>query len=287
MKYLLSLILLSWMSVWAAEIQIPALRAPVMDEAQFLSEREEQDLNQLAYEIYTNKGPQITIFTVKDMQGNEIEDFSIRVAEKWQLGTKDQGNGLLIIIAKAERKMRIEVGQGIEGEITDYESNQYINQVLAPAFKRGQFHAGLRVVMEDIAGKFNVKMGSGRSYVRRSAQPVQLPKALITAFPFIIIFIILGQLFLRKKPVARGMFTGTSLAGAGFLFGGAGIAIIGMLFFVGLMIGLIGLHNLLFALAAGGGRSRGGGFGGGGFGGGGGWSGGGGGFSGGGSSGNW
>ncbi len=271
------------MCAWAAEIQIPALRAPVMDEAQFLSEKEEQDLNQLAYEIYTNKGPQITIFTANDLQGYGIEDFSIAVAEKWQLGTKEQGNGLLIIIAKTERKMRIEVGQGIEGEITDYESSQYINQVLAPAFKQGQFHAGLRVVMEDVAGKFNIKMGTGRKYVRRSAQPVQLPKALITAFPFIIIFIILGQLILSKKPFARGMFTGTSLAGAGFLFGGAGIAIIGMLFFVGLMIGLIGLHNLLFALAAGGGRSRGGG----GFGGGGGWSGGGGGFSGGGSSGNW
>jgi uncharacterized protein len=286
-KYLFSLVLISWMSVWAADIQIPALRSPVMDEANFLSEREEQDLNQLAYEIYTNKGPQITIFTANDMQGYEIEDFSIRVAEKWQLGTKEQGNGLLIIIAKAERKMRIEVGQGIEGEITDYESNRYITQVFAPAFKQGQFHAGLRMVMEDVAGKFNIKMGSGKSYVRRSAKPVQLPKALVTAFPFIIIFIILGQLFLSKKPFARGMFTGTSLAGAGFLFGGAGIALIGMLFFIGLMIGLIGLQNLLFALAAGGGRSRGG-FGGGGFGGGGGgWSGGGGGFSGGGSSGSW
>ncbi len=252
-----------------------------MDEAGFLSESDKEDLNQLAYEIYTHQGPQITILTVTDLQGYAIEDFSIRVAEKWQLGTKEKGNGLLITIAKAERQMRIEVGQGIEGEITDYESNQYINQILKPAFKQGDFHGGLRLVMQDIATKFNIKLDQGKSYIRRAPRgQLQIPQAVANLLPFIIGILILIHIFLRDKPGLRGLTTGIITAVVGAL-GGATILFMVVLFLVGLAIGAIGLHNLLFHLGNGGGGGYGGGSGGGG------WSGGGGGFSGGGSSGNW
>lgn len=289
MRYLLSLILLLSLNVWGVtEIQIPALSAPVMDEAGFLNQAEREDLNQLAYEINTHQGPQITILTVNDLQENSIEEFSIRVAEKWQLGTKERGNGFLIIVAKTERKMRIEVGQGIEGEITDFESNKYIRDILTPAFREGQFHAGLKTVMMDVAQKFNIQLSEGNRIVRRATPARSLPGPLKIAFPFLIGVLILGQILLGKRPVARGLFTGAGMAGVGFFVGAAGIAMIGFMFLMGLFIGMIGLQNLLFALAAGSGR--GGGYGGGGGfggGGGGGWSGGGGGFSGGGSSGNW
>lgn len=289
MRSLLFLILIFSFNVWGAEIQIPTLNSPIMDEAGLLSPAQKQDLGQLAYEINTNQGPQITILTVPDLQGYEIEDFSIRVAEKWQLGTKERDNGLLIVIAKAEHKMRIEVGNGIEGEVTDYESNQYINRILVPAFKAGDFHGGLKTVMLDLARKFNIKLSEGNRYVRRATQNVTLPGPLKMAFPFLIVILILGQILLGKKPVARGVFTGAGMAGVGFFVGAAGIAMIGFMFLMGLLIGMIGLQNLLFALASGSRHHGGSGFGGGGFGGGGGgsWGGGGGGFSGGGSSGSW
>ena len=285
MRYLFSLILILSLNVWGAEIQIPALNSPVMDEAGFLTPEQKQDLSQLAYEINTHQGPQITILTVPDLQDYEIEDFSIRVAEKWQLGTKEKDNGLLIVIAKAEHKMRIEVGNGIEGEITDYESNQYINNILTPAFKAGDFHGGLKAVMLDVAQKFNLKLSEGNRYVRRAPQSSSIPAPLRVAFPFLIGVLILGQIILGKKPVARGIFTGAGMAGVGFFVGAAGLAMIGFMFLMGLLIGLIGLQNLLFALAAGSSHRGGGGFGGGS--GGGSWGGGGGGFSGGGSSGSW
>ena len=289
MRAFLILILFFSFSVWGAEIQIPTLSSPVMDEASFLSEAEREDLSQLAYEINTHQGPQITIFTVNDLQGNEIEEFSIRVAEKWQLGTKEKDNGLLIVIAKQERKMRIEVGNGIEGEITDYEANQYINQVLKPYFKEGKFHSGLRLVMQDVASKFNIQLEQGQSYVRRAPRrQLKIPSSVIIAFPFIIGIIILAQMFLKDRPFARGIFTGVGFAGVGFFFGLASLALIGFIFLMGLFIGIIGLHNLLYAIASSSGHGH---YGGGGFGGGssggGGWSGGGGGFSGGGSSGDW
>ncbi len=285
MRYLFSLILILSLNVWGAEIQIPVLNSPVMDEAGFLTSEQKQDLSQLAYEINTHQGPQITILTVPDLQEYAIEDFSIRVAEKWQLGTKAKDNGLLIVIAKAEHKMRIEVGNGIEGEITDYESNQYINNILTPAFKAGDFHGGLKAVMLDVAQKFNLKLSEGNRYVRRAPQSSSIPGPLKVAFPFLIGILILGQIILGKKPVARGIFTGAGMAGVGFFVGAAGLAMIGFMFLMGLLIGLIGLQNLLFALAAGSSHRGGGGFSGGS--GGGSWGGGGGGFSGGGSSGSW
>ena len=285
---LILLFLLSFsFNLWGADIQIPALTSPVMDEAKFLSEAEVTDLSQLIYEIHTNQGPQITIFTVPDMQGYEIEDFSISVAEKWKLGTKEKGNGLLIVIAKNERKMRLEVGQGIEGEITDFEANRYIRLILTPYFKKAEFHDGLKLVLLDVAQKFDIKLSEGTRFVRRAPRGRPLPSGLVAAFPFLIGLLILGQILLSKKPVARGLFTGTGMAVTGFFIGTAGIVMIGFMFLIGLLIGIIGIQNLLFALAAG--SSQRGYRGGGGFGGGGGgsWGGGGGGFSGGGSSGSW
>lgn len=289
MRFLFSFLLLISLQVWGAELQLPALTSPVMDQAGFLSEAERNDLAELAYEIYTNKGPQITILTVPDMQGYPIEDFSIRVAEKWQLGSKDQDNGLLVIIAKAERQMRIEVGQGIEGEITDYDTAKYTREIFPEYFRRGEFHAALRAFDEDVAKRFNIQVDPGRTaYVRRA--PVRHSNGLLNRlFPIMLVIIVVVHLVMRKSPFARGLFTGAGMAGASFLMvpGAAMFAVI--IFIVGFLLGLIGISNFLFALlASGGGRGGryggGGGFGGGG---GGGWSGGGGGFSGGGSSGNW
>ena len=286
MQFVFSLILILSVSVWGADIQIPTLSSPVMDEAGFLSTEEREDLSQLAYEIYTHQGPQITILTVKDLQGYAIEDFSIRVAEKWKLGTKEKGNGLLILIAKTEKQMRIEVGQGIEGEITDYESNQYIRNILAPAFKKGLFHDGLRLVLQDIAQKFNIELQPSSGHIRRSTRAptaIKIPEPLRKAFPFLIGILVVGHLLLNNKPGFRGLFTGTCLASVG-IFMGVEILLIIFIFIIGLLVGIIGLHNILFAILSNGGRG-GGGFGGGSSGGS--WSGGGGGFSGGGSSGNW
>lgn len=288
MHYLLSLLLFSWISV-AQTVNVPALRSPVVDEAGFLSESEREDLGQLAYEIFTHQGPQITILTVNDLQGFPIEEFSIRVAEKWQLGTKEKGNGLLIIVSKAERQMRIEVGQGIEGDITDYESNQYIRQVLAPAFKEGKFHDGFRLVMQDVAKKFNIELAQSNSYVRRAARPQHLPVSIPSFIPIIFFVMIAGNFVLQRRRVARSIFSGASMGFGAFLLAGGSIGLILIMVFVGVVIGLIGLNNILYGLAAssrsGGSYGGGGSFGGGSSGGG--WSGGGGGFSGGGSSGNW
>lgn len=280
------LLLFICVNLGAQELQIPALTSPVMDLAGFFDQAQKKDLSDLAYEIHTNQGPQITILTVPDLQGYPIEEFSIRVAEKWQLGTKEKGNGLLMILSRADRKVRIEVGEGIEGEITDYEANQYINQFLVPSFKGGDFYGGFRSVMEDVAQKFNIKTAEeSRQFVRQRPKPA-LPLGVSNKLlPLLLLVTVVTHIFLSRRRFARGLFTGIGMAAVvQFIMPGVIVFSI-FLFFIGFLVGLIGLSNILFALLASGGRGgRGGGFGGGG---GGGWGGGGGGFSGGGSSGSW
>lgn len=289
MRYLLSLILLLSFQLQAAEttqLQLPALTSPVMDLAGMLNESERADLSNYAYEIYTNGGPQITILTVPDMQGYPIEEYSIRVAEKWQLGTKEKDNGLLVIVAKQERAMRIEVGNGIEGEITDYDTTKYTRELWPDYFRRGEFHDAFKIFMEDVAAKFNIKTEPGNKVLRRAPprSPVRGGNFLIIAIIGILAF---GAMLFKGRPVARGLFTGFGFGGVSLLMG-IPLAMLILIFLFGLVLGLVGIGNFLTALLFSG-RGGGGGFGGGGFGGGGGggWSGGGGGFSGGGSSGSW
>lgn len=284
MRYLFGLVLFFCLNVRAQELKLPALTSPVMDMAGMLSAAERENLSQFAYEIYTNNGPQITILTVNDLQGYPIEDFSIRVAEKWQLGTKKAGNGILVTIAKAERQMRIEVGEGIEGEITDYDTAEYTRKVFPEYFRRGEYYAALRLFMDDVAGRFNIKNSDESSYVRR-VPPARQGTVFGSVLPFFIGVLVMSYLIGRRKPFLRGALSGMGMAGVGWLMiPGLGTAIIFLLIF-GFLIGLIGIGNILMGLAMSGGGRRGG-FGGGGFGGGG-WGGGGGGFSGGGSSGSW
>ena len=283
MRFLLGLVFLFSLNLWGQEIQIPALTSPVMDMAGMLSAREREDLSQHAYEIYTHNGPQIQILTVNDLQGYAIEDYSMQVAEKWKLGTKKAGNGILILISKNDRKMRIEVGEGIEGEITDYDTAQYTRQIFPEYFRRGDFHGALSLFMEDVAKRFNIKSSEENPYVRR-VPPARQGSPLGSLLPFFVLVLVGSYLIARNKPVLRGALSGAGIAGVGwFMMPGLGIMIL-ILAFIGFLIGVIGIGNILMGLARSGGSHRGGG---GGFGGGGGWGGGGGGFSGGGSSGSW
>jgi uncharacterized protein len=255
-----------------------------MDLANMMSEAERADLANLAYEIHTHNGPQVTILTVPDLQDYPMEEFSIRVAEKWQLGSKEKDDGLLVIISKAERKVRIEVGNGIEGEITDYDTTKYTRGVFPEAFKRGDFHGGLRLFLEEVANKFNIKFSEGgQRFVRRAPRVVRHRggEFIIMAVLGILAF---GSLLFRGRPMARGLFTGFGFSAVSGILG-LSLGGVVFLFILGILLGIVGIGNFLGAMAMGRGGRYGGGFGGG-FGGGG-WSGGGGGFSGGGSSGNW
>ncbi len=278
--FFFSLIFSILISCYAQEISIPALTSPIMDEANLLSSTEEEVLAKICYNIHTSQGPQVTIFTVNDLQGYTIEDFSIKVAEKWKLGSEKKDDGILILLSKSEKKIRIEVGNGIEGEITDYDANKMIRNIMIPNFRRGDFFTAFKDVLEEISNRFNLNLENSDTKLYRKTSRIQGQKFQVL-FPIIIVVLILAQIFLSKNVFARGIFSGMTISGMSYLFiPGIGLGIF-IIFLLGTVLGLIGINNILYMLLS----SRGGG--GGGYSGGSGWSGGGGGFSGGGSSGDW
>jgi uncharacterized protein len=127
----------------ARALDVPPLNARVNDAAQLLgtSEREALEAKLAAHEA--ESGQQFVLVTVPSLEGDPIEDFSIRVAEKWKIGQRGKDDGLILVVARDDRKMRIEVGYGLEGDLTDVFSSRVIREILTPAFRQGAFARGL------------------------------------------------------------------------------------------------------------------------------------------------
>jgi uncharacterized protein len=109
-----------------------------------------------AYEDSTSN--QVALLIVPSLEGEVIEEYSLKVAEKWKLGTKNKDNGVLLLIAVDDHKMRIEVGQGLEGMLTDAQTNRIIRNEIAPEFRRGDYDGGVRAgihgIVKAIAGEY-------------------------------------------------------------------------------------------------------------------------------------
>lgn len=120
----------------------PALKQRVNDYAGMISPAARAEIEQKLAALEAEDGTQIAMLTVPSLEGEPIEEFSIRVAEAWKIGDEKRDNGVLLIVSKGDRKVRIEVGYGLEGALTDLESGRIIDGVIKPAFKSGDFDAG-------------------------------------------------------------------------------------------------------------------------------------------------
>ncbi|MGC5702835.1 TPM domain-containing protein [Pseudomonas sp. NFXW11] len=144
--YKIGLVLLLWVFAVSAqaELKFPALSGRVVDNAQLLEPATRAQLTQELQAHEQASGEQLVVVTLPDLQGASIEDFGYQLGRYWGIGQKDKNNGALLIIARAERKLRIEVGYGLEDRLTDAQAAVIINQVITPAFKQGQFSQGIR-----------------------------------------------------------------------------------------------------------------------------------------------
>jgi len=240
-------------TVAEAAAPLPELRALVTDQAGMLSPEAAGRLEQTLRDYEKQTGHQFALLTIPTLDGDPIEDFGIRVAQQWKLGNAQRDDGLILIIAAQERKMRIEVGYGLEGPIPDALGARIVRHELVPAFRAGNFEAG-------ITRAFELLMQAARGEAVRVG-PEKQPR---------------DANWMRYLPLgllALLFLMGSLGGGRGGRGGGGGSFLAGM---------------ALGALSGGRGRGfGGGGFGGGGFGGGGFGGGGGGGFGGGGASGSW
>ncbi|WP_338920341.1 TPM domain-containing protein [Pseudomonas silesiensis] len=139
------LVLLLWVLALTAqaELKFPQLTGRVVDSAAMIepSVREQLTRQLDAHEKAT--GEQLVVVTLPDLQGTDIADFGYQLGRHWGIGQKDKNNGALLIVARAERRLRIEVGYGLEERLTDAQSSVIINQVITPAFKAGNFSKGI------------------------------------------------------------------------------------------------------------------------------------------------
>jgi uncharacterized protein len=275
-------------SAWAA-LDFPGLTGRVVDEAGILSPQFKQEISaQLAaHEQATTN--QVVVVTLKSLRGDDISDYGYQLGRHWGIGQKDKNNGVLLIIAPNEKKLRIEVGYGLEGALTDAESRSIIERIIKPALRQNDFQQAIRGGVSAILAAINGEYRAPPPVSSSSGGGGNL------LGPLIIGLFVLQWIF---GAVARRASTGTRATAAGVIAAIAGVVawfIIG----VALLAILIALFVFVFMLIAGGRMGPGGsgygnwGGGGGGWGGGwgggdgGGFSGGGGSFGGGGASGDW
>ena len=218
-------------SVATAAPSFPALTGRVVDNANLIGRSAERSLSDELAGHEKATGNQIVVVTLPDLGGYSIEEYGYQLGRHWGIGQKDKNNGVLLIVAKQERKVRIEVGYGLEGTLTDAMASMIIQYDILPAFRRGKFEDGI------VAGTHDIIQALGGKYQppdNRTASSHHTFSAVMGIVIFLVAFAILfgggggrggfGRRggFLMGIPVGGGGFGGGGFGGGGFSGGGGG-----------------------------------------------------------------
>ncbi|PKN33775.1 MAG: hypothetical protein CVU61_11700 [Deltaproteobacteria bacterium HGW-Deltaproteobacteria-19] len=141
-----------WMAVTAAGADVPFLAGRITDNAEILSPDMRKSLTELLKSHEDRTSNQIAVLTVPTIGGESIEDYAVEVFAAWKLGQKGKDNGVLIIVVPNERRMRIEVGYGLEGTLTDGTAGRIIRNAMAPRFKAGDYDGGVEAGVRNVIG---------------------------------------------------------------------------------------------------------------------------------------
>jgi uncharacterized protein len=277
-------LLLSALTGWA--LDVPPLTGRVLDLAGVLPADDAEQLTAQLKAHEENTGNQVALLILPSLEGEPLEEYSHRVATTWKLGRKGTDNGVLLIVALRERKVRIEVGYGLEGTLTDLRSARIIRQEIVPRFKAGDIPGGLRAgteaILKTIEGTYHAPdEPQGRSGLGSGA----LQEVLIGVVVGFLAGLILGQGLRRARALLGAVLSFMIAQAAGIPWGVAAAAITAVLLWIvvggGGRTRRSGADDWAWYRSGGGGWTGGGSFDGGGF------SGGGGDFGGGGASGDW
>ena len=269
---------LCWTIQAGAQIAVPPLSGRVTDQTSTLTTEQKATLEQTLQAFETRKGSQLAVLILPTTTPETIEQYALRVAEQWKLGRKKVDDGAILVVAKNDRTLRVEVGYGLEGALNDATSKRIISEIITPRFKQGDFNGGITAGIDQIIRVIDgeplptpaTQAGGGIAGIQQYAP-----------FIFVLVLVIGGLLRSALGRFPGALVTGGVVAGVAWLFAGA----------LSIAVGA-GVIALLFTLLSGGmgglaALGMGGHYGGHGRGGLGGFSGGGGGFGGGGASGRW
>jgi uncharacterized protein len=151
----------------AAAQTFPALSGRVVDEAGILDASRRAGLDAKLADLEARTTDQLVVVTLKSLQGYSIEDYGVRLGRQWKIGQKDKNNGVLLIVAPTDRKVRIEVGYGLEGELTDAVTSFIIQQSILPRFRANDYPGGIERGVDDI---IKVVTGDAAEWKQRAAR---------------------------------------------------------------------------------------------------------------------
>jgi uncharacterized protein len=239
-KVLVAALLLCFTIAARAEVAVPPLSGRVVDQTNTLSSSDIAGLNQKLTDLERRKGSQIAVLIVSTTQPEDIAQFSIRVAEAWKIGRKKVDDGALLVVAKNDRKLRIEVGYGLEGALTDVTSRRIIDEIITPRFRTGDFAGGINAGVDRIIAVINGEQLPAPQ--PQASHGVDLDWDSVTSLaPFVLIGAIIGGGILRA---ILGRLLGSVATGGLF---GLIAWIVASSALAAILVGLAGFVIALFA----------------------------------------
>ena len=235
-KALLLALFLCWAQAAFAEVAVPPLVGRVVDTTNTLNSGTIDTLNQRIRDFEKRKGSQIAVLIVPTTQPETIEQYSIRAAETWKIGRKKIDDGALLVVAKNDHKLRIEVGYGLEGALTDITARRIIDEVIVPHFKTGDFASGISDGLARMIGVID-----GERLPPPAPEASHGPEPDWNALSSFLPFALFGALFVGS--FLRALF-GTL---AGSIVAGGVVAVVAWLV-VGSLIAAVGLGGLAFLI---------------------------------------
>jgi len=225
------------LSVNADALEVPALKAHINDYAGMLSSETIRRLEADLVNLEKSDSTQVVVLTIPSLKGEVLEEFSIKVAEKWKIGQEKTDNGVILLISKEDRKLRIEVGRGLEGKLTDLVSGRILRDEIKPKFKTGDFQGGVKsgvaAIISAVKGEYKAKSGTGKK--ANSSSDLLSMLGVFLFFGFIFLSIAIKNL--KRRGFSRsGGYSGSynsysggssgssddSYSGGGGSFGGGG-----------------------------------------------------------------
>ncbi|WP_432823049.1 TPM domain-containing protein [Trichloromonas sp.] len=177
----------------AAALDVPKATGYVVDQAGLLNPSTRLKIEQFLEGFEKSDSTQLAVLTIPSLEGEALEEYAIKVAEQWGIGQQGKDNGALLLVAKAERKVRIEVGYGLEGRLTDLLAGRIIDYEITPRFKQGDFDggilAGVASMAEAVRGEYQ---GTGRTGQKKKRNPWGMLALLLFLGP--------GLLLLERGP---------------------------------------------------------------------------------------
>jgi len=190
---------LTFGSAAGAEPSFPTLTGRVVDQAAILDAAARSRIESKLEQLEAKTGNQLVVATLRSLQGYDIADYGFRLGRNWGIGQKSLNNGAILIVAPNERKVRIEVGYGLEGTITDAVSRLIIENAILPRFRAGDFAGGIERGVDDLV---QLMSGDAEDFKRRAAEHSNRPSgaAGLSSFIFVILLILIWYVvFVRRS----------------------------------------------------------------------------------------